>query len=296
MVAKVEGEFCPQPGRTPPTTPPRESFFHARSKALEDRTVLSTLTVVNNLDHGAGSLRAVLASANNGDTIRFAKSVHNIGLTSGELTIGKSVDIEGPGTGQLSISGTNSGRVFETAVGTNVTLSDLTITQGRAADQGGGVLNDGGNLTLSGDNLTGNVAYQSAAASADGGALDSLGGTLIITDCARSPAIRPWAPGARPHREMGMAAALKSTPAAPTISNSTISGNVARGGNNSVYGLAEGGGVFTAAPTSITDSAVNNNVARAGDNTSTSNLLTSFALGGGLFINGSSASISTAAP
>jgi len=40
-------------------------------EVLEDRHLLSTLSVLNNLDSGPGSLRAEIAAARNGDTIRL---------------------------------------------------------------------------------------------------------------------------------------------------------------------------------------------------------------------------------
>jgi hypothetical protein len=44
-----------------------------RLEALEDRTALSTLTVTSAADDGsANTLRAVLATAQNGDSIQFA--------------------------------------------------------------------------------------------------------------------------------------------------------------------------------------------------------------------------------
>jgi hypothetical protein len=67
--------------------------FVPRLERLEDRTVPSTLTILNNLDSGPGSLRAALASAANGDTIAFAPSLSSktITLTSGTLSVNTSV-------------------------------------------------------------------------------------------------------------------------------------------------------------------------------------------------------------
>jgi hypothetical protein len=81
---------------------------------LEDRTVLSTLTVLNVLDSGAGSLRDAIKAASSGDTIVFAPSLtgQTITLTSGELEITSSLDIEGPGAAKLAISGNQASRVF----------------------------------------------------------------------------------------------------------------------------------------------------------------------------------------
>ena len=42
-----------------------------RLECLEDRVVLSTLSVTNNLDSGKGSLRAEIAAAKSGDTINL---------------------------------------------------------------------------------------------------------------------------------------------------------------------------------------------------------------------------------
>ncbi len=70
--------------------------FVPRLDPMEDRTLLSTLTVLNNHDSGAGSLRDTIANAPSGATIEFAINIHTIKLTSGELEINnKSLDIEG---------------------------------------------------------------------------------------------------------------------------------------------------------------------------------------------------------
>src|SRR5690349_2158216 len=57
-----------------------------RLDVLEDRTLLSTLLVRSVADDGsAGTLRAVLAAAHNGDTIQFARALdgQTITLTQG---------------------------------------------------------------------------------------------------------------------------------------------------------------------------------------------------------------------
>ncbi len=66
---------------------------------MENRTLLSTLTVMNNHDSGAGSLRADIAAATSGDTIAFADGLRGqtITLTTGELDITTSLNIDGPG-------------------------------------------------------------------------------------------------------------------------------------------------------------------------------------------------------
>src|SRR5262249_37319621 len=132
------------------TRPPR---IVPRLEALEDRTVPSTLTVTNNLDTGAlgdGSLRGEIAAAQSGDILNFASSLlgQTIRLTNGELAITKSLDIEGPGANQLTVSGNHASRVFDISGGVTVTIAGMTVTDGLAngsspvlASTGGGILN-----------------------------------------------------------------------------------------------------------------------------------------------------------
>src|SRR5262245_19567906 len=91
----------------------RRSFV-PRLESLEDRTVPSTLTVLNNIDKGASTLLATDTHAKIGDTIVFAGSLagQTITLTSDQLTLNKSLDIEGPGASLLAISGNDQNRIF----------------------------------------------------------------------------------------------------------------------------------------------------------------------------------------
>src|SRR3954451_13967210 len=79
-------------------------------QALEDRTALSTLIVLNNFDTGDGSLRDAIGKAKDGDTVIFAPAlyVQTITLAKDPLTINKDLDIEGPGAGLLAVSGNDS--------------------------------------------------------------------------------------------------------------------------------------------------------------------------------------------
>src|SRR5207302_7315144 len=116
----------------------------------------STLTVANAQDKGAGSLRDTITNAKSGDTIVFSPALNGqtITLTSDQLTIKKSLDIEGPGPSLLSISGNDKNRVFNINEGLNVTIAGLTITHGRPKGKGnggGGIFNAGSVVGLADD-------------------------------------------------------------------------------------------------------------------------------------------------
>jgi hypothetical protein len=220
-------------------------------EALEDRTVPSTLTVTNSLDTGVmgdGSLRGEIAAAAGGDTINFDPSLagQTIALTRGELAIAKSLDIEGLGADQLTISGNSASRVFDVSAGVTVTLAGMTITGGLAngsaavrASAGGGILNLG-SLTLTDDVVSNNQAVGDPHASALGRVGGAVGGGLA---------------------NLGTL----------IISGNTFNGNQALGADHSSgnsAGNAIGGAILTTVAASITDSQFNFNVAQAGSNCS----------------------------
>src|ERR1700722_10623615 len=97
---------------------------------------MTIFTVTTNADSGAGSLRAELAAAQNGDTINFASNVTEIDLLS-TLTITKNVTIEGSqsgsiGTPGLTIKGNNTSTDFTVnSSATAVTLDGLIIENGK---------------------------------------------------------------------------------------------------------------------------------------------------------------------
>jgi hypothetical protein len=157
---------------------------------LEDRTVLSTLTVTSAADDGSsGTLRAVIGAASPGDTITFAKQLKGstITLQQGELSITQNLDIESPGAAKLTISGGDASRVFDVAGGMSLTLTGLTITHGRYDTTlggslltygGGGILNEpGASLSLVQDTLSFNQAVGHQTLGVNG--QDELGGAIF---------------------------------------------------------------------------------------------------------------------
>src|SRR5207253_5169917 len=108
---------------------------------------------------GDGSLRAAIAGAQSGDQIVFDTSLkgQTITLTSGQLAIALSIDIEGPGAGQLAVSGNHASRVFAVSGGVTVIIAGLTISDGMVVGSDvGGILNMGSTLTLANDVLSNN--------------------------------------------------------------------------------------------------------------------------------------------
>src|SRR6516225_9845530 len=136
--------------------------FLPQIEILEQRTVLSTWTVTSPADSGDGSLRAMIAAAQDEDQIVFDPSLHGqtIALTSGELALTRSLDIEGLGAEQLAVSGNHASRIFDISGGGAVTIAGLTITEGQVVGSGGGggILNTGSALVLHHDVFSHNQA------------------------------------------------------------------------------------------------------------------------------------------
>lgn len=96
-----------------------------------------TLTVTTIHDSGAGSLRQAVWDAVPGDTIVFNVSLPaTITLSSGPLLLDKALSIEGPGAGQLTLSG--DGERVISITHASVFVSDLAIAGGYTLGDGGG--------------------------------------------------------------------------------------------------------------------------------------------------------------
>ncbi|NDJ22217.1 type I secretion C-terminal target domain-containing protein [Nostoc sp. B(2019)] len=127
---------------------------------------MPTIIVQNANDKGAGSLRDALAQAKDGDVIAFAPGLANktIKLTSGELSVKSDITIDGARANNLTISGNDKSRVFFTAYGTDVTLKNLTITDGYNKGKGGAVrVSSYSELTVDNVDFKNNVGGQGGA-------------------------------------------------------------------------------------------------------------------------------------
>lgn len=178
----------------------------ALALAFAPQLVAATFTVSNANDAGGGSLRQAVADANAAagvDLVVFDAAVTGtIALTSGEIQISDSLTITGPGSANLTVSGSSVSRIFhvyDPLALIDVTITGLTLTDGEAGeDSGGGILSD--------ESLT----------------LDDVVVTNSIAGCCGG----------------GIAAFDTDDPVALTIRNSTISGNSADSGGGLGFDMA----------------------------------------------------------
>jgi hypothetical protein len=247
MLSRVVRRWAPPRHRRQKThrRPARQvRSFMPRLEILEDRTVLSTWTVTSAGDSGDGSLRAVIAAAQSGDQIVFDPSLQGqtITLTSGELAITKSLDIEGLGADQLAISGNHVSRIFNISGSTTVvTIAGLTITDGLvvgAPARGGAILmNAATNLTIVNDVLSNNEAL-GVGANGLSGAIDDNGpdATLTVTHCLF---LHNLAMGSN----AAAAGAIKCS-GSTTVTDSTFIDNQSIGGSGGNNGFSRGGAIY----------------------------------------------------
>lgn len=180
----------------------------------------ATFTVTNtNDDLNPGSLRWAVAQADAapGSTISFSlASPATISLSNGPLSVTASTAIVGPGLSSLAIDG-NGGQILNVPSNTapvSVNISGLTLQGGQSSGNGGAIY-AGQNVALTLQNVafTGNAARSGGAIFADWGSA-----TLSISQCSFTANAATSAGGAIFNY------------AAPSISNTTFSGNTATAG------------------------------------------------------------------
>jgi hypothetical protein len=242
------------------------------------------ITVTNTNDSGPGSLRQALVDANDGDMIDATGVSGVITLIIGELPVDTSVTINGPGADLLAIDGNTISRVFQVGPGETVTISNLTVRNGRDGVSGGGILTgDGATTTITNCTVSGNTA---GGMQGQGGGIFN-GGTLTINNSTVGG------------NTVGSNGGISGDGGGIfnggmlTIVNSTISGNAA------VSKMGSGGGIDNAGTLTIVNSTVSGNAAGKGagiDNAGTDTTVTitnstfsgnaALAYGGACFNNG----------
>jgi hypothetical protein len=235
--------------------------FRPRLEILEDRTLLSVCTVDRLTDNNsggggegsdlAGDLRYCITNAADGDVISFGKGVTgSINLSGALPDLTHSINIEGPGAGNLTVRRDTGGnyRIFTVGDGTTVSISGLTIANGLVMDpggRGGGIFISNATVTLDNCIVTGNTARSTSNVAEGGGIYGAatLINSTISNNIAAASNAAGWGGGLYGNF---------------TIVDSTISGNAAREG----LGPGDGGGIYGAA--TVINSTISNNNANFG--------------------------------
>jgi hypothetical protein len=182
------------------------------------------------------SLRAAVEQADNlnsNDRVLFNLPVNSTITLGPEISITNgTLEIIGTGASNLRISGNNTSRVFDNSRA-NLTISGVTITNGRAALFGGGIYNQDGILTLTNSTVSGNTAPGFGY----GGGIFNSGGTMTLTNSTVSG------------NTAGSGGGIFNNGGTMTLTNSTVSGNTGGGIDNN------------SGPVTLTNSTVSGNTA-----------------------------------
>jgi hypothetical protein len=191
----------------------------------------ATLHVTSGADDGtAGTLRQVIGSAGNGDTVVIDPGVQpQLGTQRGGIVISPtgpfSLTVEGRGARSTTITGEGTASTFELlgrcGCGPTLTISGVTLTGGGGSDGGAIFLDSGTSATLTAVRLSGN-AVSEIDGPAFGGAVEDAGVMTLngVTAEGNSASTE------------GGALFVSGT---AQINNSTISGNTAILGGGGIY-------------------------------------------------------------
>jgi hypothetical protein len=222
--------------------------FHTLAAALPAAAALllsahpaaasADVTVTNQNDSGPGSLRQAIADAAPGDRVVVPAGTY---MLTSELVVAKNLTIAGAGSSDTAIDAQTASRVFHTmGAGNQVTISGMTIRDGKAVPpagtieaKGGGVLNEQATLTLSDDLIAANQAFASTLGT-DGNGGTALGGGVFST--GRLNLVRTVVRG----------------------NSASAVGAIGKGG-----GIADGGGVAVIGSIDIRGSTFDDNIADA---------------------------------
>jgi hypothetical protein len=173
-----------------------------------------TVSITNNGDSGPGTLRQAILNSAPGDTILFDASLSgsSILLTSGQLLVTNNLTIDVSALpGGLTVTGNGNTRLFNVSSSATAVLTGLTLSNGVAVNNGGGIFN-AGTLTLNRCTLAGNSAI---------GTTGSTGASGYPTNCGSGS---PGGTGA-----MGAGGAIYNQ-GTLTVNECTLAGNLAQGG------------------------------------------------------------------
>jgi len=200
------------------------------------------------LGKGSGGITAPVVNINSGtkiqDGVTLSSKTVNVGPGhyNEKLVVDKSLAITGSGNSLTSIDGYEAGSVFTIAPSAKVTISGMTIKNGKAFN-GGGIYNSG-ILTVSNCIISGNTADDYGGGG--GGIFNAAKATMIVMGSTISSNTAAFGGG------------IDNEGTATIQGGSTISGNSADFGS--------GGGIFNAAKATmtVTGSTISSNTATFG--------------------------------
>lgn len=157
-----------------------------------------------------GKISQAFSVAASGDTIQVGAGTYTGTLSAPS---GKTLTIQGAGAGATTLDGNKAGAVMFVPSSANLTLSNITLTNGSTAGYGGGVYAEG-SLTLDHVAITGNSTNLNG-----GGLYTGPSATLNITDSVLSG-----------NKAGGVGGGLHVGGKSATMRGVTITGNTANGG------------------------------------------------------------------
>jgi hypothetical protein len=211
---------------------------------------------------GANQLRQKIAAAASNDTVTITCTGTINVSANGTLVIGKNLTINGPGAGNLAISGGAAVRVFDIGAFT-VNISGVSITHGKIIGfDGAGVNTLGTSLTV-----TSVVFDNNNTSGGRGAAINMPGGTLTVINSSFTN-----------NTADGDGGAIENNGASVVVVNSTFFNNLANGDGGAIDNNAGtltisgctfstnsgglfGGAIWTTIPTTISNSTFFNNKA-----------------------------------
>ena len=121
------------------------------------------------------SIGNAIETVNNGGTVNIADGTYS-GVQNTNITISENITLNGQSQDGTIINGTNTNWIFSITPGSNLTITDITLTNGYVSnEEGGGAINCSGNLTVNNCNFD----YNNAT---DGGAIFTWQGQMVVTN------------------------------------------------------------------------------------------------------------------